>query len=93
MKESAGYTTVSLAVGPVAQICNLLYRRFSTCGRWNNTNRFGMGTVCRLDVEPGKQATFVRSGKDEADLYVRLNNSTRLLNTAEAIEYVRSRWR
>jgi hypothetical protein len=28
-----------------------------------------------------------------ADLYVWLNNATRLLNTAEAIEYVRSRRR
>jgi hypothetical protein len=46
-----------------------------------------------LDVEPGKQPTFVRGGKDAADLYVRLSNAMRLLNTAEAIEYVRSRWR
>jgi ATP-dependent Lon protease len=51
------------------------------------------GTVCRLDVEPGRQPTFARSGRDGADLYVRLNNATRLLNTAEAVEYVRSRWR
>jgi ATP-dependent Lon protease len=49
--------------------------------------------VCRLDVEPSPSPVFVRSGKTEADLYVRLNNSTRLLNTAEALEYVRSRWR
>jgi ATP-dependent Lon protease len=51
------------------------------------------GAVCRLDVEPGRQPTFVRGGKDGADLYVRLNNATRRLNTAEAIDYVRSRWR
>jgi ATP-dependent Lon protease len=54
---------------------------------------FPEGTVCRVDVEPGKGPTFVRGGKAEADLYVRLNNATRLLNTAEALEYVRSRWR
>jgi ATP-dependent Lon protease len=49
--------------------------------------------LCRLDVEPARAPVFVRSGKSEADLYVRLNNSTRLLNTAEALEYVRARWR
>jgi ATP-dependent Lon protease len=49
--------------------------------------------VCRLDVEPSSSPVFVRFGKSEADLYVRLNNSTRLLNTAEALEYVRSRSR
>jgi ATP-dependent Lon protease len=50
-------------------------------------------TVCRVDVKPGKDPTFARRGKGEADLYVRLNNATRLLNTAEALEYVRTRWR
>jgi ATP-dependent Lon protease len=51
------------------------------------------GTICRVDVAPGKGPTFVRGGKGDADLYVRLNNATRLLNTAEALEYVGSRWR
>jgi ATP-dependent Lon protease len=54
---------------------------------------FPEGTVCRVDVERGKKPTFVRGGKGEADLYVRLNNSTRLLNTADALEYVSSHWR
>jgi len=53
----------------------------------------GTGTVCRVDVEPGAAPAFVRGAKGTADFYVRLNNSTRLLNTAEALEYVRSRWR
>ena len=53
----------------------------------------GVGTVCRVDVEPGAAPAFVRGAKGTADLYVRLNNSTRLLNTAEALEYVRSRWK
>lgn len=53
---------------------------------------FPNGQVCRIDVQPGKSPTYVRAGKSEADLYVRLNNSTRLLNTADAIEYVRNRW-
>ncbi len=54
---------------------------------------FSEGTVCRVDVRRGKGPTFVRGGKGEADLYVRLNNSTRLLNTADALEYVSSHWR
>jgi ATP-dependent Lon protease len=54
---------------------------------------FPEGTVCRIDVGPGKRPTFVKGGKGEADLYVRLNNSTRLLNTADAVEYVGSHWR
>jgi ATP-dependent Lon protease len=53
----------------------------------------GTGTVCRVDVEPGATPAFVRGAKGIADFYVRLNNATRLLNTAEALEYVRSRWR
>jgi len=36
---------------------------------------------------------FVTNDKGDADLYVRLNNSTRLLNTADALKYVRQRWR
>lgn len=54
---------------------------------------FPEGTGCRIDVAPGKRPTFVKSGKGEADLYVRLSNSTRLLNTADALEYVSSHWR
>lgn len=54
---------------------------------------FPQGTVCRIDVRPGNKPTFVRGGNREADLYVRLNNSTRLLNTSDALDYVSSRWR
>jgi ATP-dependent Lon protease len=50
-------------------------------------------TVCRVDVERGSTPTFARGAKGDADFYVRLNNATRLLNTAEALEYVRARWR
>ena len=54
---------------------------------------FPTGTVCRVDVTPGDGPTFLSGTKGEADLYVRLNNATRLLNTAEALNYVRTRWR
>ncbi len=36
---------------------------------------------------PSGRPVYVTTGKN-ADLYVRLNNSTRLLNTAEAVEYI-----
>ena len=49
--------------------------------------------VCRVDVQRSAKPTFVRGGKGEADLYVRLNNGTRLLNTADALEYTSSHWR
>jgi len=58
-----------------------------------NFEPFPDGTICRIDVDPAKEPTFVRTGKGAAELYVRLNNATRLLNTAEALEYVRTRWR
>ena len=49
--------------------------------------------VCRIDVKPAGSPIFMRGQKTEGDFYVRLNNSTRLLNTADALEYVRSHWR
>jgi ATP-dependent Lon protease len=49
--------------------------------------------LCHVDVQPGVRPTFVRGSKGEADLYVRLNNGTRLLNTADALEYSTSHWR
>ncbi len=43
--------------------------------------------VCRVDLEPSRTAVFVKRGI-ETDLYVRFNNSTRLLNTQDALQYV-----
>lgn len=54
---------------------------------------FSTGTVCRVDVVAGNGPAFVRRTKGDAELYVRLNNATRLLNTADALEYVQNRWR
>jgi ATP-dependent Lon protease len=48
--------------------------------------------VCRVDVQRARIPTFVRGSKGEADMYVRLNNGTRLLNTADALEYSSSHW-
>ena len=49
--------------------------------------------VCRIDVKPASSPIFMRGQKADGDFYVRLNNSTRLLTTADALEYVRSHWR
>jgi ATP-dependent Lon protease len=49
--------------------------------------------VCRLDVVSAKSPVFMRGQKTDGDFFVRLNNSTRLLNTADALEYVRSHWK
>ena len=49
--------------------------------------------VCRVDVRPAGAPVFMRGQKSDGDFYVRLNNSTRLLTTADALDYVRSHWR
>ena len=48
--------------------------------------------LCRLDVRPVTEPAFVGSTKGEAEFYIRLGNSTRRLNTAEALEYIHIRW-
>jgi ATP-dependent Lon protease len=47
--------------------------------------------VCRIDVDPSRSPVFVER-RDETWFYVRLNNSTRRLNTKEALEYISARW-
>ena len=49
--------------------------------------------VCRVDIRPSKSPIFMRGQKSDGDFYVRLNNSTRLLTTADAVDYVRIHWR
>ncbi len=55
-------------------------------------DELSQGVVCRVDVRRGSKPTFVKGSKGEADMYVRLNNGTRLLNTADALEYTSSHW-
>ena len=64
----------------------------ATAGAKFQFDTFPDGTVCRVDISPSTAPTFVKGKKGEATFYVRLNNATRLLNTAEALEYVQSRW-
>ena len=47
--------------------------------------------VCRIDVHPSRSPVYARRGQ-ESDLFVRLNNSTRLLNTQEAVTYIGQHW-
>jgi ATP-dependent Lon protease len=47
--------------------------------------------ICRIDVHPSPAPVYARRGP-ESDLFVRLNNSTRLLNTQEAVTYIGQRW-
>ena len=51
--------------------------------------------VCRVDVEPAPEAVFLDEpgGGREADMYVRMGNSTRKLLTDEAIDYAKHHWR
>lgn len=54
---------------------------------------FADGEVCRLNVHPSNEPVFERNSKGDADLYVRINNSTRLLNTADALSYIKKHFR
>jgi ATP-dependent Lon protease len=47
--------------------------------------------VCRIDVRPSPIPVYAQRG-NESDLFVRLNNSTRLLNTSEAVTYIGQHW-
>jgi Putative DNA-binding domain len=45
-------------------------------------------TVCRIDVQPSPQPIFATNDSD-ADFYVRVQNTTRLLNTADVLDDIR----
>ena len=44
-----------------------------------------------LREEPGRRLVYWGL-RQESDLFVRLNNSTRLLNTQEAVAYIGEHW-
>ena len=52
------------------------------------------GQVCRIDIGPSPDPVFLDEpgGLREADMYVRMGNSTRKLLTDEALEYARNHW-
>ena len=47
--------------------------------------------LCRVAVAASPRPVFIKEGQFE-HLYIRSGNSTRLLTTKEAIEYVQRRW-
>ncbi len=48
--------------------------------------------ICRVSAKPSSKPVYVPGSSGARDLYIRAGNSTRKLNTAEAIEYSRVRW-
>lgn len=50
--------------------------------------------VCRVDIQPSPKPVFLDEpgGNREADMYVRMGNSTRKLLTDEAFDYAEQRW-
>jgi ATP-dependent Lon protease len=47
------------------------------------------GEVCRIEVKPSGQPIYAGT---EAEFFVRMGNSSRRLNTREAMDYIRTRW-
>ena len=50
--------------------------------------------VCRVTIPPSPHPVYLRGpkGKGEAELWVRVGNSTRRLEVADAVQYVSIRW-
>lgn len=48
--------------------------------------------ICRVSVKPCHRPVYVPDAVGSKDLYIRSGNSTRRLNTEEAIEYSKVRW-
>lgn len=55
-------------------------------------HRVGGDDVCQVALKPSPKPVFVKDEKGE-HLFVRTGNSTRLLNTREAVEYCKIRWK
>jgi predicted HTH transcriptional regulator len=55
-------------------------------------HQVGEAEVCQVTIKPSTKPVFVKDDKDEL-FYVRTGNSTRQLNTREALEYCKLRWR
>ncbi len=48
--------------------------------------------ICRIDVSPSREPVFVKNKETKsAEFYVRMNNSTRALNTEDALKYLTGR--
>jgi DNA-binding response OmpR family regulator len=49
--------------------------------------------ICRIFAKPSHRPVYVPDGSGGRDFYIRTGNSTRKLNTEEAIEYSKIRWK
>jgi hypothetical protein len=47
-------------------------------------------TVVRIDVRPSPEPVYVGGGEE---FFIRAQNTTHLLNTGQAVAYVRNQWR
>ena len=72
-------------------LMNLLNQAFGPVVLAHLIVQLGDGDCCRVDVRPARAPVFVKSKTGE-DLFVRSHNSTRLLTTREALEYVGHHW-
>lgn len=55
---------------------------------------YGPQEVCRVTIPPSTRPVYLKGpkGKGEAELWVRVGNSTRRLEVADAVQYVALRW-
>ena len=55
---------------------------------------YGPQEVCRVTIPPSTRPVYLKGpkGKGEAELWVRVGNSTRRLEVADAVQYVATRW-
>lgn len=55
---------------------------------------YGPQEVCRVTIPPSTRPVYLKGpkGKGEAELWVRVGNSTRRLEVTDAVQYVAARW-
>ena len=55
---------------------------------------YGPQEVCRVTIPPSTRPVYLKGpkGKGEAELWVRVGNSTRRLEVSDAVQYVAARW-
>lgn len=79
--ENALMTIIVNAVGPVAaHRCKARFE--SVDGK----------TICLVDVEPSPAPVYATTDKGTNIFYTRLGNTTRILETPDAVEYIGARW-
>ena len=64
------------------------------CEATDPQDGYGPQEVCRVTIPPAAVPVYLRGpkGKGEAELWVRVGNSTRRLEVSDAVEYITHRW-